>query len=234
VHRIVLTIGLAGALLGACRGDRAAEPPPEPPPAGPAQLTDAQVVHALLAATELGQAAANRGQFAAQHVDVETFAHVVQADHAALNEAFGELAAALNLQPADNEVSQELRQRANEAAASVTASAPEQFDRAYVQAELDFYLTLVDAFDNRLLPATRNAELREYMRAAKPTLEAHLQRAAQLRAELERPAAAATPPPAAQTRPPAPPPPDTAAPPPVRDTTAPPPPVRRDTIPVLL
>jgi putative membrane protein len=187
VTRPILLLATCVALLGACRG----EPPAAEAPAADtlrtgehAALSDAEVLHALIAATEIGAATAARALEQAQHIDVEMYSHVVRADHSALQREFASLAANLGLQPAENEVSRHLQIEGTQALARIDNVEPEAFDRAFVDAEIQFYQTFVDTYDARLMPSARQPQLRDVMRAAKPTFEAHLQRAAQLRAQL--------------------------------------------------
>jgi putative membrane protein len=185
----ILLILLLAVPLGACRRDGRA--PDEATGADTlrtgqhAVLSDAEVLHALIAATEIGAATAARAVGRAEHVDVEVYAQVMQADHSALQQEFAGLAYRIGVQPAPNEVSQRLQQEGNQKLARMENLEGLEFDRAYVGGGVEFYQALVEAYDARLLPSAREPQLREVMRAAKPTLEAHLQRAAQLRAQLE-------------------------------------------------
>jgi putative membrane protein len=202
VRTKLLVIGLLGTLLGACRGDRAAERVAAIDTLRVGQhavLSDAQVFHTLIAATEIGASAAGRAQQQSEHVDVEIFAQVLHADHTALQRAIAELASHLGVEPEANEVSQELQAQGNQMISRIESAEGLEFDRGFVQGSIEFYQSLIEAYDNRLLPSARDEQLREVMRAAKPTLEAHLQRAAQLRAELET----VQPEPAVQPEPPA-------------------------------
>ena len=226
---------LAGALCGVVifagcnRGDNAdIELPADTVQAGgQAALSDGEVMHAVLTAAEVGGATAAQGQAAAQHADVERFAQVLRADQAALQQAFAELAGRNDFAPAESEVSQELRavaERVTERARGATGAA---VDEAFLQGEIEFYQALVDAVDSRLLASVRSDELRGMLRDARPTWEAHLQRAVQLRSQLAYAPALTEPATRGATQsaatPPASAPPAT-PPPPVRDTT-----VRQDT-----
>jgi putative membrane protein len=227
--RLLGVLFVLGA-LGACRGDRE----PDAMPADTLQvgaqpmLSEAELLHALIVGSEAGTAYADRGTAAAEHVDVETFAQVVRADHAALRENYAELANRSGVSPTDNAVSRDLRAASQRGSERLDGLAGPAFDEAFLQSTIEFYQVLLDAIDSRLLASAREQQLRTTLRNARPTYEAHLQRALQLRAERRaaRDREAAAPPP--QPRPA--PPPTTPAPP----TPPPPPdtlPVVRDTIP---
>jgi putative membrane protein len=243
-----LSLMLAAGLTACRNGERDARPEAADTllAGGLPALTDGEVLHALLAATTLGSETAARGQRAAEHVDVETFAQVLNADHAALRQAFTDAGRQAQIEPANNEVSRRLRNIHDRAASRLATAQGPAFDAAFIQAGAEFYQALVEETESRLLPSTRDAQLRELLRRARPTFEAHLQRALQLHAQLaahadEAPAAdraTATPP-----RQPAPlPPAETRAPPvttptppatdPIPPATPPTDTLRRDTIPV--
>jgi putative membrane protein len=198
---------LGAALLLGCRGNREdMEMPADTLQAGAhAALSDGEVVHAVLTATEIGAASASQARTAAEHVDVERFAQVLHADQTALQQAFTEVAQAAGVQTQENQVSQELRtvgQRLSERVQNLSGRA---YDDAFLQGGIEFYQALLDAVDSRLLASARSDELRGTLRDARPTFEAHLQRALQLRSQLayspeaQQPGAAgAAPPPAAQ------------------------------------
>jgi putative membrane protein len=199
---------LSAALLLGCRGNREdTEMPADTLQAGAhAALSDGEVVHAVLTATEIGAANASQARTAAEHVDVERFAQVLYADQNALQQAFTEVAQAAGVQTQENQVSQELRtvgQRLTERVQNLSGRA---FDDAFLQGGIEFYQALLDAIDSRLLASVRSDELRGTLRDARPTFEAHLQRALQLRSQLayspeaqQQPVAAgAAQPPAAQ------------------------------------
>jgi putative membrane protein len=193
-------------------------------------LTDGEVLHVVLSAADAGAATAERGRVAAQHVDVERFAEVVRADQASLRQAFADLGQRGGIAPAESELSRELRVVADRAGGRVGGLSGDAFDQAFLQGEIEFYQAFVDALDSRLLGSARNDELRGMLRDARPTYEAHLQRAIQLRSQLAHappPAAPASPPaggaaPRPAAPPPVTPPPDTTPP----DTMR----VRRDTL----
>jgi putative membrane protein len=232
----LLALGSFGVVLGGCpRAERADDPsvPADtlqvaPPPRA---LSDAEVLHTLIGATEMVAAATARAEAAAEHVDVEVYAHVVNMDHAALQRAFVDLAASRAVEPTPNEVTRGLQEISNRVAAQLDDLEGSAFDRTFIEGEVAFHEAFIDAFDNRLVPSAREAYLRDLLRASRPTFEAHLQRAVQLRVELtDRTAADQEPaerPPAMRASPPAAPRADTSPARPPTDTA--PPPTPRDT-----
>jgi putative membrane protein len=232
-NRSMLAVGAlcCAVLLGGCRrgGDDDVAVPDDTLQAGAqVALSDGEVVQAVLVAAEVGGATAAQASATAQHADVERFAQVLRADQTALQQAFAELAGRGGVQPVESEVSQELRTVGERVSQRMQNLSGRAFDDAFLQGEIEFYQTLVDALDSRLLASARNDELRGMLRDARPTYEAHLQRAMQLRSLLAHAPEAQqqtgtgatmpgqTPPPAQGTTPPPP--------------AQPPPPVRQDTL----
>lgn len=58
------------------------------------------------------------------------------------------------------------------------------FDRAYIDHEIAYHRTVLDALDNVLIPNATNAELREMLVGVRPAFEAHLKHAQSLRQTL--------------------------------------------------
>jgi putative membrane protein len=57
-----------------------------------------------------------------------------------------------------------------------------EFDRAYVDHEVAYHQSVLDALDKTLIPSARNAELRALLVKVRPAFVAHLEHAKKLQA----------------------------------------------------
>ena len=58
------------------------------------------------------------------------------------------------------------------------------FDRAYIDREVAFHQTVLDALDDTLIPGATNEELRGLLQQVRPAIEAHLEHARELQSSL--------------------------------------------------
>jgi putative membrane protein len=101
-------------------------------------------------------------------------------DHTAVNESAAELVTRLGVTPEANDVSRSLESSAEATQQSLTSKSGSEFDRAYMENEVTYHRTVLDALDNLLIPNATNAELKETLVGVRPAFEAHLQHAQSL------------------------------------------------------
>jgi putative membrane protein len=147
----------------------------------PPNLTDPEVAHVAVTANsidiELGKLALTKATSPA----VKAFAQSMVEAHTAVNARAGDLARKLGVTPADNAVSQGLRQGAVDARAGVEKLSGGAFDRAYIDREIAYHQAVLGALDGVLIPTTENTELRRLLVEVRPAIEAHLAHAKQVR-----------------------------------------------------
>jgi putative membrane protein len=163
--------------------DSAAATTPTPPPAGPT-LTDAEIAHVAVTANAIDIEAGELAKRKSQHEEVLAFAETMIADHTGVNQQASTLAQRLNVTPANNTVSEQLRSDADQAKTRLDAMSGAEFDRAYMDREIEYHRAVLGALDNTLIPGAQNAELKALLQNVRPAVDAHLQRAQQIRAAL--------------------------------------------------
>ena len=150
-----------------------------------AGLNDAQIAAIVVAANaidaEIGDLAAER----AQHPEVKQFGKTMGTDHRAVNQAAAELVAKLKVTPAENDVSNKLRADAQAFRKTLLTKSGAEFDRAYIQHEVEYHQAVIDAVDQVLIPNATNAELKATIVGVRPALVAHLEHAQKLQAGLK-------------------------------------------------
>lgn len=105
--------------------------------------------------------------------EVRALGRMVATDHVAVQQMGRDLARKLELipTPPDNDTSVADYARTVALLQSKTGA---DFDKTYLQYEIAFHQSVVDAITGTLLPATRNAELRTLMNRVLPGFEGHL------------------------------------------------------------
>jgi putative membrane protein len=105
--------------------------------------------------------------------EVRALARMVVTDHVAVQHMGRELAKKLELMPTppDNDTSVADCARA---VALLQSKVGAEFDKAYLQYEVAFHQSVIDAVKGTLLPAVKSSELRSLINAVLPGLEHHL------------------------------------------------------------
>lgn len=148
--------------------------------------TDPQIAAIVVTANqvdiEAGQLAAERGT----HPDVRAFGTMMATDHAGVNKAATELVTRLKVSPEENDTSRSLAADGDRNLARLRGLEGAAFDRAYIEREVEYHQTVLDALDRTLIPSAQNAEFRALLQKVRPAFVAHLERARQIRSTLGR------------------------------------------------
>jgi putative membrane protein len=143
----------------------------------PGRLTDAQIAHIAITANSVDSAA---GEFALANVknaSVKEFARAMITEHGEANRKAKALATKLALVPEDNDASRALRSDADQARAALMGRSGADFDRAYIDHEVQAHQGVLDQLDQNLIPGAQDAELRSLLQAVRPMVAGHLDRA---------------------------------------------------------
>ena len=168
----LVALGALVLLGSACRGR--AEPPT------PAGITDANIAAIVVTANTADILYAEMALAKSQDADVRVFATMVKKDHEAVNEAAAALVTRLGLTPEMNELAFDLRDDAETKRLTLRDFEGFAFDSAYAANEVAYHILVLEAIDDVLIPAGRNAELRELLVAIRPAFAAHLEHARRL------------------------------------------------------
>ncbi len=171
--RLALTLLAAAALAApAC-----AQPSPTP------RLDDAAIVGifdiANTADIETGRLAMERGQ----SKDVRDFGRMLVDAHTAVRQNGRELAKKLSVTPT-TAAAADMQKGHAAAMAKLSALRGAEFDRAFLDHEIAFHAAVIDAVKTTLLPAIRNAEVKDLVTKVAPAFEAHRLGAENLRKQL--------------------------------------------------
>ena len=176
VQKIVATAAfiLASTAIAEAQNAKAA--------AGPSDAEIAAIVVAANAVdAEIGDIAAAR----ATNPEIKKFGRTMGTDHRAVNKAAGDLVAKLKVTPVENSVSKKLRADGEAFVAQLKGKSGADFDRAYIQHEVDYHKAVIAAVDEVLIPNARNEELKQTLINVRPAFVAHLEHAQHLLAGLK-------------------------------------------------
>jgi putative membrane protein len=155
------------------------------PAAASAQgINDAQIASIVVTANQVDIDAGNFAKTHAKNAQVKQFAQQMVTDHTGVNKQATALAAKLKVTPEDNPTSQSLKSGGEANLTKLKTLKGADFDKAYIDHEVDYHQAVLDAVDKTLLPGAKNAELKDLLVKTRPAFVAHLEHAKHVQAEL--------------------------------------------------
>jgi putative membrane protein len=151
--------------------------------AGP---TDPQIAAIVVTANQVDIDAGKLALSKAQSPDVKTFAQLMITDHSGVNKAATELVQKLHVTPESNATSQSLQKGGDDNLAALKKLSGAAFDRAYVDHEVAYHESVLNAVDTTLIPSAQNAELKALLVKVRPAFVAHLDHAKHLQSALTK------------------------------------------------
>jgi putative membrane protein len=146
--------------------------------------SDPQIVGIVVAANQFD---INAGRLALQkshNAEVRKFAQEMVNDHTAVNKSVAQLGAKLHVTPAASPTQAALKKGAAENEAHLKTLSGAEFDKAYVDHEVDYHKAVIDAVKTTLIPNAQNAELKSALEGAAPMFQGHLEHAEHLQASM--------------------------------------------------
>jgi putative membrane protein len=150
--------------------------------AGP---SDAQIAAIVVTANTVDIDAGKLAQSKSPNKEVRAFAERMVADHSAVNQQATALVQKLRVTPEENDTSKSLKQGGAATLAKLQGLSGAAFDKAYVENEVSYHQTVLDALDKTLIPSADNAELKALLVKVRPAFVAHLEHAKHIRASLK-------------------------------------------------
>jgi putative membrane protein len=152
--------------------------------AAPATISDPQIAAIVVAANDVDIKAGEQAKTTATDAKVKDFANRMITDHTAVNKQATDLVTKLNVSPEENPTSQALRQAGEQSLSDLQGKTGAAYDKAYIDHEVDYHQQVIDAVQQQLIPNARNAELKALLEQTLPALQAHLDMAKQIQAQL--------------------------------------------------
>jgi len=120
----------------------------------------------------------------ATNKEVRDFAEKVIDDHRARMQKEARTMSALGVSPRDNSVSMQIKSAAAEQTTKLSALSGPDFDREYVDQQINYYRMVLDTFDRDLLPNVRDPQIKSQVEEARQRANDHLKAAQDLRLKL--------------------------------------------------
>jgi putative membrane protein len=166
-------------------------PPPTPTdttaaaPAPSGTVSDAQIAAIVLAANTVDSTAGALAKQKGTNADVKKFGQTMMTDHGGVNKQAVALAGRLHLTPEENPTSTQLKQGGEQSRTQLNGLSGAAFDRAYIDHEVEYHQTVLDAIDKTLIPNAQNADLKALLQQTRPAVAAHLDMAKSLQTKLQ-------------------------------------------------
>jgi putative membrane protein len=148
--------------------------------------SDAQIAAIVVTANQVDIDAGKLAGSKASSKEVKEFAQRMIADHTGVNKAATELVTKLKVTPEENATSKSLKTGGDDALKRLKALKGAEFDKAYVDNEVTYHQTVLDALDKTLIPSARNEELKALLVKVRPAFIAHLEHAKHIRASFKK------------------------------------------------
>jgi putative membrane protein len=145
---------------------------------------DAQIAGIVVAANTVD---INAGKVAASksgNKEVKSFAKRMVTDHTGVNKSASALVRKLKVTPEESATSKSLKNDGIAVMKKLKGLKGAEFDKAYVDNEVTYHQTVLDAIDKTLIPNAKNAELKDLLTKVRPTIDDHLQHAKKLQSAM--------------------------------------------------
>ena len=146
--------------------------------------TDPQIVGIVSAADQIDIDYAKLALSKTSDKQVKDFAQQMITDHSSVQKAVADLAAKLNVTPADGETSNSLKAQAQQTMQKLQGLKGKAFDKAYIDNEVAYHQAVINATNTVLIPDAQNAELKSALQGAVPLFDGHLQHAQRVQSAL--------------------------------------------------
>jgi putative membrane protein len=147
--------------------------------------TDPQIASIVVTANSVDIDAGKLAKSKSKNPEVKKFAQQMITDHTAVNKSAVALATKLHVKPEDNETSQSLKKGGDDNISNLKNLKGKEFDKAYVDHEVDYHQAVLDTIDKTLIPSAQNADLKALIEKVRPNIAAHLEHAKMIQSQLK-------------------------------------------------
>jgi putative membrane protein len=146
---------------------------------------DAQIAAIVVAANTVDVDAGKLAKSKTTNKEVRAFADRMVTDHTGVNKQAVALVQKLHVTPEENDTSKTLKQDGASTLARLKGLSGKAFDKAYVDNEVSYHETVIDALDKTLIPNASNSELKGLLVKVRPAFVEHLEHARHIQAQLK-------------------------------------------------
>ncbi len=149
-------------------------------------VNDAQIASIVVTANQVDIDAGKLAAAQATDPEVKKFGQQMVTDHTGVNKQAVDLATKLKVTPEDNPTSKSLKAGGDENLKNLKSLKGAEFDKAYIDHEITYHQSVLDALDKTLSPGAKNAELKALLEKVRPAFVAHLEHAKHIQASLKK------------------------------------------------
>lgn len=146
---------------------------------------DAQIAGIVVAANTVDIDAGKLAKSKSHNKEVKAFAKQMVTDHTNVNKEASALVKKLKVTPEDSDTSKALKDGGAKNMANLKGLKGAAFDKAYIDNEVSYHQTVLDAINKTLIPNAKNAELKDLLEKVGPVIDAHLQHAKHIQASMK-------------------------------------------------
>jgi putative membrane protein len=174
---LIGSLAFAGASFAqlAAKGDKATAKGP----------SDPQIAGIVVTANQIDVDAGKLAKSQSRDKEVQAFANQMITDHTAVNKQASALAQKLHVKPEDSDTSRALKSQAKEHMTKLRGLKGRDFDKAYVDHEVEYHQAVLNAIDQTLIPSAQNGELKDLITKVRPAIAAHLDHAKHLQGSMK-------------------------------------------------
>ena len=147
--------------------------------------SDAQISGVLNAANQEEISLARLALEKASDPEVKQFAQKILGDHSALDQRSQELWTRLSVQAMASDLQQQIQSDADAAQKRFQTLEGVEFDRAYLEQEVNFHQQLLTHIDQQLMPGAQNEDVKSLLTSARSSVSMHLTEAKALRDRMQ-------------------------------------------------
>ncbi len=147
--------------------------------------TDPQIANVVMTANTVDIDAGKLAKSKTKNPEVKKFAEQMIKDHTSVNKDTSKLLGKLKVKTEESDTSRTLRKEGEATMAKLKGLKETDFDKAYIDNEVTYHQTVLDAIDKTLMPAAQRPEIKDLLGKVRPSIEAHLQHAKQLQSSLQ-------------------------------------------------
>lgn len=154
---------------------------------GTTALADADIAQIVTTANQGEIDQANAALAKASSADVRAFAQMMVTDHTNALTQTSNLLTSRNITPSTaNDVASTLQSGSRQTIANLSTYTGADFDRQYINSQVDLHQWLLAQLDNALIPSAHDRRLRDLLQTQRTSVAAHLDRARQIQGTLGR------------------------------------------------
>lgn len=144
------------------------------------KLTDSEIAKIVVTANTAEVDAGKMANQKSTNPEVKSFAEDMIKVHEQSNKDANELAKKSHMAPKESSASRELSSDAKQKMTALEKANGKDFDRAYVQSQVDMHKQVLASIDNDLLPNAKNKDLKSMLEKTRPVVAEHLAHAEHL------------------------------------------------------